>query len=89
MGIFCFVGDDRLVDKFKGCESNTVDVEEFPSLGPLVSTALKDAAASAKECSLESSSGWGGVSLVGVIVMPVPELTADLEEETPRMTDCE
>ena len=89
MGTFCFVGDDRVVDKFKGWESITVELDELPSLVLFVSTALKDAAASAKECNLESSSGWGGVSLVGVTVMPVPELTDDLDDETPRMTGCE
>jgi len=81
VGTFCLDGEDRLVDKFKGCESIPVDVEELPSLVPVVSTALRDAAASAKECSLESSSGWGGVSFEAG--------TDDLDEETPRMTDCE
>jgi hypothetical protein len=48
VGIFCVEEEDRLVDKFKGCESLPVDVEELPSSAPLVLTALKDAAASAK-----------------------------------------
>ena len=81
MGIFCLDGEDRLVDKFRGCKSIPVTVEELPSFVLVVSTALRDAAASAKECNLESSSGWGGASFeVG---------RDDLDEETPRITDCE
>jgi len=81
VGIFCFEGVDRLVDKFSGCESIPVGAEDMPSLPPFVSTALKEAAASAKECSLESSSGCGGVSF---------DDGNDLDDEPPRMTDdCE
>lgn len=59
MGIFCWEGEDRLVDKFKGCELESI-VDELVAellLIMVVSTALRVAAASAKECSFESSSG--------------------------------
>ena len=88
MGIFCFEGADLLVDRFNGCESIPFVEEELPASSPFVSTALKDAAASARECSLESSSGCGGVSFDGVKLAVVTG--ADLDEELPRMTgDCE
>jgi hypothetical protein len=59
VGTFCLEGDVRVVvDKFKGCESIIpVALVELTTLDPFVSTALNDAAASAKECNLESSSG--------------------------------
>ena len=88
MGIFCFEGVDRLVDKFNGCESIPFTADELSSLSPFVSTALKDAAASAKECSLESSSGCGGVSFDDN--KPTLAMVDDLDDELPRMTvDCE
>ena len=84
----CFEGADRLVDRFNGCESMPFGVEELPSSSSFVSTALKDAAASARECSLESSSGCGGVSFDGV--KPAVVTVDDLDDEPPRMTgDCE
>ena len=91
MGTFCCgcEGEDLLVDRFKGCELvSTVDVVELPLMVPLVSTALRAAAASAKECSLESSSGWVGGSFGVIIVTPV-FAEIDLDEETPRITVCE
>ena len=91
MGIFCWDGEDRLVDKFKGCELESIVevVVELSLRAPLVSTALRVAAASAKECSLESSSGWVGGSFGVVIVIPALAGIDDLDEETPRITDCE
>ena len=61
-------------------ESISEAVVEFTLITPFVSTALKVAAASAKECSFESSSGWVGLSLGVVIVMPVLVGIEDLEE---------
>lgn len=87
MGIFCFCweGELRLVDKFKGCELESMaEVVELALMAPLVSTALSLAAASAKECSLESSSGCV-CSNGAVMVTPVLE-RVDLEEETPSIT---
>ena len=53
MGTFCCCceGEDLLVDKFKGCElESMLEVDEDVLLiVPLVSTALRLAAASAKE----------------------------------------